>query len=106
MNDFKEGDLVLIKDGSQARRVDKYETYEDTEIGGCKDMFKVIEMIYPTYMINANTERKMHDMVIKNTTNHKIYIHSSSMVKHVLKVKEVTMDDVEKQYGCKVKIIK
>lgn len=40
-----------------------------------------------------------HDMSTLNAINNKYLIYEE-------KIKEVTMDDLEKKYGCKVKIVK
>lgn len=97
---MKVGDLVKITDGSCAIRIDDF-TQTNT-IGLCNDNFKVCHFIYSNVEI---TSIPVHDVIIQNTVNKKIYLHSKAFIKVIKVIKEVTINEIEKLYGCKIKII-
>jgi len=74
------GDIVRINDGSYAERLDKYDKF--TNIGLCKDYFKVIKImqIYKVICGCPRAENYFHDIHIKNLITGAIYLHSSSFV--------------------------
>ena len=101
---MKKGDLVKITDGSYAVRVDSYEECIP-QLHGCPDIFKVVGFSGKTLESDVGT--RVHDIFIKNTVNFRVYLHSSNFVQAIAPtVKEVTMEQVEKVFNCKVKIVK
>jgi hypothetical protein len=101
---MKEGDLVKIKNGNGAVRLDSYEVV--TLIGFCTAIFKVISvdrMCY--YQTDFPPHHLVHDVVIKNTQNGRIYLHSIEYLQDAVAVKKVTVADVSRKYGCEIEII-
>jgi hypothetical protein len=97
------GDQVKITDGSYAVRVDKYEKI--TSIGLCKDVFVVTSKTDTS--LSSYDHRVVHDIFIENVRTGKMYLHTSRFVSVVApKVLEIKISDLEKEHGCKVKIIK
>jgi hypothetical protein len=99
---MEKGDRVKIIDGSYAVRIDQHERYNT--IGLTKDVF---EILYSTTDAIKSGRYSVHDVVIRNTNNDRIYLHSKAFIRVVEpRVKEITISELESQYGCKVKIIK
>jgi hypothetical protein len=109
---MKTGDNVVITDGSWAVKVDQ-DNYSGM-IGLCKDVFKVIGKQSGDFEHKSwGTDKDIvHDIFIQNTRTGEKYLHSSSYVEQYyppacpVPVIEVTMADLERKYGCKVKIKK
>lgn len=101
-NRFRVGDKVKVNDGSWSVRVDSYHAYSDLH-GICNDTFEILSIQDKNHTDSIGD--KVHDVFIKNLSDGKVYLHSQTMLSPV-KVKEVTMADIERQYGCKVKIVK
>ncbi|MCK5017405.1 MAG: hypothetical protein KAS32_10095 [Candidatus Peribacteraceae bacterium] len=73
------GDRVKITDGSYAKRLDAYEEY--ASICLCPDIFEVLRVINSG--ITNMRDIQVHDLVIRNTENGRIYLHSQELVKLV-----------------------
>ena len=97
------GDLVKITDGSFAVRIDDYEA-DSSLTSSSTDIFEVIRLKKCWGLTDCEGDT-VHDTIIKNTRNGEVYLHSKSCIE-LAKIKEVTVADIEKKYGCKVKIIK
>ena len=76
--DIRNGDLVLITDGSYAVRVDSFERC--TSIGLCRDVFEVIDTVGSSN-IKCFNGSLIHDIYIKNTVSGEVYLHSAQLVK-------------------------
>jgi hypothetical protein len=107
---MKKGDIVKIKDGSYAVRVDKFEILP--KIGLCKDDFEVIEEApFHGHIVSEHTNALLHDIFIKNTKTGAIYLHSKAFCELVKsKTTHITMSEVfdilKKHFNCdNVKII-
>lgn len=88
---MKKGDLVKITDVSYSVRLDEYEGFEN--INSCGDVFKVVEVdhAYSHLRHKLFSDKIMHDIIIKNTLNGGMYLHSSTYVKP-FKSKTVTVE--------------
>ena len=84
MSKLKKGDLVKIRDGSYAVRVDKFEKF--THIGLCEDTFEVIKVQMSDHLVTIGTiPTKVHNIFIQNLQTGKVYLHSDSFVTLVVK---------------------
>lgn len=77
--DIEIGDLVKIKDGSYAVRVDKYEPHPN--IGLCKNLYKVKGFTPNQHLITrGNIPEQVHDVFIENTVTGAVYLHSAAFL--------------------------
>ena len=106
--ELKVGDLVKIIDGSYAVKVNNYEEY--TAIGHSQEIFKIKSFIFDEFLVVSNTS--VHNVFIQNTRTGEIYLHSKAFIRKVnpkikeITIKEITIEELEKQFGCKIKFIK
>jgi len=91
MNTKTIGTKVKVLDGSYAVRVDQYE--EHSHIGLCKDIFEIIQL-KNDYLKTKSFGTTVHDIIIQNTVNKQIYLHTSSLVIPI-KVKQISRKEAK-----------
>jgi hypothetical protein len=105
---IKMSDQVTMRDLSWIQRIDRFE--RGTNRCNLSDRYIVIELkdkdLRPSMGTHRGTDSAIHDVVIQNIGNGAIYLHSRHMLIPCPPVKEVTMADLEEEYGCPIKVIK
>jgi hypothetical protein len=103
---MKVGDKVKVNDGSFSVRVDSFEKYSGLH-GICEDTFEILALREKvSFVVIFKVKEHIHDVFIKNLSDGKIYLHSLSMLTLIDQpVKEITLAELEEDYGCKIKII-
>ena len=101
---FKVGDRVQVIDSSYGVRVDSYENFSYLDKGR---KYEVVGFTEYSTLYNYTKSYVVHDVYIKDTRSGRLYLHSQAFLKVVEpEVKELTVADVERHFGCKVKIVK
>ena len=99
-NKMKKGDRVKLIDCSYMIRVDRFteNLYEYNE----KDIFEIIDFpIYPE--LTSRSNKKVHDVFIKNVATGDIYLHSLAFCRPAI-IKEIFIGEAEDKlaeyFGC------